>query len=97
MGRLAHLGQQASGEREARAAQAVAGGGSFHLTAHEPGLLQDLQMLRNGGLCQLERIHDLATETAFPCGQEPKDAHPHRMRQPLGQPRQGRVGLRTVR
>ena len=71
------------------------GGGIEHVArahavaaeADEPGLLQDLQMLRDGRLGERQAAADVGAATAAPLRQRAHDGEPHRMAerlQPLG-------------
>ncbi len=56
--------------------QPVAGRRTVDFTLYQSGLLEDFQMLRNGGLGKRRRRHDLAADTLAALGELLQDREP---------------------
>lgn len=65
----------------------------IHVATDEPGLLQDLQVLRHGGLRERKLVHDVAANAARPPREKAKDLHASGMAERLGEHGQLLVGL----
>ena len=79
-----------AGDEHLQAAQhtrlnAVANSWAIHLTANEPDLFEDFQMLRNCRLGERQLVHDVATDTGRPADQDAEDLHSRRVSDGLGQ------------
>jgi hypothetical protein len=73
--------------------EAVADPRTVHGAPNETRLFEDLQMLRDRRLRQRKLVHDLPAETLTSSGEEPKDLHPGRVAECLGEPGKFLIGL----
>ena len=72
---------------------AVTDARAIDVTADEPGVLENLEVLRDGALGQRQFVHDVAADTGVPANQDPKDLDASRMPEGLGESCQLIVGV----
>ena len=63
------------------AVDAVTRAAAVRFEFHQPGLDQDFQVLRDGGLREVEFLNDIAAAAGFFARQMPENLYPRRMRE----------------
>ena len=75
---------------------AVADARSIDFPADEPGVLQDLEVLRHGGLRERKLVDDVAADAGVAADQEPQDLDAGRVADRLAQNRELLVRFRAL-
>jgi hypothetical protein len=95
-GRSSDAGDEGFQSSEGVWFNAIADARSVDLAADKAGVLQDLEVLRHGGLRERQLVHDVAADTGVPTNQEAEDLDPGRVTGRLAEERKLLVGVRAL-